>query len=112
MDTTTRPSISRRAAVSRPGPESSTTMSAQVASFRTAGSSMYPVIDRLEALRNRNKAPSPTTGPLVADQPRSGSPPAGSAFTTSAPASASSFVQYPPAIPLDKSRTLIPPPER
>ena len=40
-----------------------------------------------------------------ADQDRSGSPSGGSTLITSAPPSASSFVQYAPAIPVDRSTT-------
>ena len=62
-----------------------TTTSAAASSACTSASAGPPTTDRFEVLRNSNRAPEP--------QLRSGSPPAGSTFTTSAPASASSFVQ-------------------
>ena len=65
-----------------------------------ARSSASPRTDLLEVLRNSKRAPEP--------QLRKGSPVAGSTLTTSAPASASTLVQYGPAMSVVKSTTRIP----
>ncbi len=78
---------------------------------RPAALARSAVMLRFEALRCWKSAPS-SPSPRVApdaDQRRSGSPPWGdSTLTTSAPASASSFVQYGPAICVEKSITRSP----
>src|SRR4051794_23361660 len=85
------------------------TRSAAAARARTRELSRSDATDRLEVLRNRNSAPSPSGREPEADQARIGSPePGGSTFTTSAPASANSFPQYGPAICVDSSRTRTP----
>src|SRR5262249_32729759 len=61
----------------------------------------------LPAWRKLNSAPFASAGIAApeADQARSGSRSDPSTFVTSAPASASSFVQYAPAIQVDRSTT-------
>ena len=57
------------------------------------GSPGVPTTERLPAARNWNNGASrPASGKPLAVKCRSGSPPGGSTFTTSAPASQSSLV--------------------
>src|SRR5690606_30018472 len=59
--------------------------------------------------RRSTSAPASDSAPaLEADQDRIGSPCGGSTLMTSAPPSASSLVQYAPAIPVDRSTTTYP----
>ena len=104
--------LARSASMSRPaGPESSTTRSAPATSSSTSASPGRPITERLPALRYRKSTPAPSpVAPSRRSTPaavyqRSGSPPGGSTFTTSAPASTNSFVQYGPAIPVLSSTT-------
>jgi hypothetical protein len=65
---------------------------------------------RFDVLRKRKRTPSsaPDSARPEALQCRSGSPCGGSTLRTSAPASASSLVQYGPAISLERSSTRTP----
>src|SRR5450759_628635 len=85
---------------SSPNPPVSTRTSAVAHSSPTVASPGAATTDRFEVWRNSKSAPEP--------HERRGSPSGGSTLTTSAPASASSFVQYGPAISVEQSTTRIP----
>ena len=121
IDTTTRPgwaptssagAIEPSSATAEPGDHTTTSAAAINASrpsrsVELAGST---TVLRLDVPRCRNSAPS-SPGAIDdddADQRRSGSPSGASTFVTSAPPSASSFVQYAPAIQVDRSTTRSP----
>src|SRR5262249_45188536 len=98
-----------------PGAKLSTTMSAPAARPRTPSRPAALVQSiaalRLEVLRKRNSTPSSSAPGSRPDalQRRNGSPaPGRSIFSTSAPASARSLVQYGPATSDDRSRTRTP----
>ena len=121
IDTTTRPgsaptsssgAIELSSATVDPG-DRTTTSAAATRSCRASTSVAFAgstTVLRLDAPRCRNSAPS---SPWAiddddADQRRSGSPSGASTFVTSAPPSASNFVQYAPAIHVDRSMTRSP----
>jgi hypothetical protein len=77
-------------------------------SAASSGCATSTASDRFDAERNRKIAlssPSARSAPVTARR-RRGSPAPVSTLTTSAPPSASSLVQYAPAIPVDRSTTV------
>ena len=85
IDATTRSGRPRRKATTSSGREPSQTTTSAPTRRSSSASPSARTTDRFDVLRNSNSAPEP--------QDRIGSPAAVSTFTTSAPASASSFVQ-------------------
>ena len=95
-------------------PADQTTISASAIRARTSSTSAATAADAatlsFDAVRNEKNAPSSpgAIGAPLPDHRRNGSPSASSTFTTSAPPSASSFVQYAPANPVERSTTRVP----
>src|SRR5690349_16700479 len=109
IEQTTRPGweSSHTSGSNSEGGKLSITTSASATSASTWGSPGRPTTERMPWCRNWKSAP-PASGSICAppaDQPRQGSPPGGSTFTTSAPASQSRRAAYPPGMPVLKSTT-------